>query len=99
MAVAEALDARGHAGGDTAGLLAVLLLVGGSLNGLFVRVLEAWQLHGLDSPLMGVSPFEILAIVVGARAILASAPSVQPDTHTISNRAREGLVATRARVL
>ena len=72
MALANALDARGHAGRDTGALLAAVLLVGGSLNGLLVRVLEAWQLHGFDSPLLGVSSFEILATVVGARAILAS---------------------------
>ena len=56
---------------DSASLLAVMLLVGGSLNGLAVRMAESWQLHGLESPLLGVSPFEVLAIAVGARAIWA----------------------------
>jgi len=51
-------------------LLPAILLVGASLNGLAVRVLEAWQLHGFEQPLMGVSPFELLAIFVGARALL-----------------------------
>lgn len=59
-------------------LLPAVLLVGASLNGLAVRVLEAWQLHGFEQPLMGVSPFELLAIFVGARALMQAAPASEP---------------------
>ena len=76
VAVSEAFGARSPAVRDTGNLLTVLLLAGGCLNGLLVRISEAWQMHGLESPLMGISPFEILAIVIGARAILASGPAV-----------------------
>ena len=54
---------------DQPSLLACVLLVGGCVNGLAVRVLEAWQLHGLKQPLMGVSPFEIVALFVAAQLI------------------------------
>ena len=72
MSAAYWVGSRDGTRAETGNLLAALLLVGGSLNGLAVRVLESWQLHGLDSPFFGVSPFEVLAIVVGARAILAT---------------------------
>jgi len=72
MTVAYAAGTRAEMRDDSANLLVTLLLVGASLNGLAVRMAESWQLHGLDAPLMGISPFEILAMVIGAKAILSS---------------------------
>ena len=59
-----------------ADVLVGALLAGACLNGFAVRVLEAWQLHGLDNPLLGISPFEILAVFVALRAILSAQDEV-----------------------
>ena len=74
-AVVDAGEIRGDAGidGAAASLLTGALLVGACLNGLAVRVLEAWRRHGIESPLMGITPFEIIAILVAARLVM------QPD--------------------
>jgi hypothetical protein len=56
-------------------LLVPVLLTGACLNGLIVRIQEAWQLHGFEEPLLGVSPFEIVAIVLGAVLLAQSEPA------------------------
>lgn len=77
MAMAVADGAQSGLRGDPRDQLAVPLLLGGCLNGLLVRISEAWQTHGLESPLMGISPFEFLAMVIGARAILTAPSSMK----------------------
>lgn len=54
-----------------------VLLVGGSLNGFLVRLTEAWQRQGPDI-LLGVSPFELIILIVAARLLLARPSGVAP---------------------
>jgi hypothetical protein len=59
-------------------MLPAILLVGGSLNGLMVRVLEAWQKQGLDAIFLGISPFELITMAVAA--VLLWAPDERGDS-------------------
>jgi hypothetical protein len=56
-------------------LLPALILIGGSLNGLAARIVEVISVEGFTSLLPGVSPFEALAIVAGAKLMLAGEDS------------------------
>lgn len=63
-----ALERRPAASLDA--LLPVILLVGGSLNGLAVRAVESWSRHGADAIFLGVSPFELIVIAVAVWLML-----------------------------
>ena len=51
----------------------VLLLVGGSLNGFAVRMIESWTQNGFSSVFLGLSPFELITLFVAA-TLVANAP-------------------------
>lgn len=58
---------------DRAAIRAVaVLLCGAALNGFWAQIVSTWYLHGLSSPLLGTSPFDIVAAGVGTWAILRS---------------------------
>ncbi len=59
---------------DVAVLLPLVILIGGSINGLAARIVDAVATQGL-SLLPGVSPFEALAIFAAARLMLSANPS------------------------
>ncbi|MFM1813691.1 MAG: hypothetical protein RLZ98_386 [Pseudomonadota bacterium] len=56
-----------------AAYLPAVLLAGGALNGFAVRMLEAWQQTGAATLFLGVSPFEVIALLVGLHLIVGAA--------------------------
>ena len=61
----------------TVGLPAILL-VGGALNGFVVRIIEHWQLITGQSLFFGISPFELITIVVAAYLYFETEKPTQP---------------------
>ncbi len=59
------------------GLIPVVLLVGGVINGFAVRVIESIRLNGMDTLLFGISPFELIAAGVGGHLLIASARTTE----------------------
>ena len=60
-------------------VIPVALLVGGCCNGMVARIFQTLSVEGLTSPFLGVSPFELLAVVIGAWLMLAA--SAASDSH------------------
>jgi len=58
------------------GLVPVVLLVGGVLNGFAVRIIESIRINGLDTLLFGISPFELIAAGVACHLLIASARTI-----------------------
>lgn len=66
-----------------AAAITAALFVGGCLNGLLARAIESWKDkgHAAAFSLFGVSPFEIIVIVVAARLLIrVDARSLPPAT-------------------
>ena len=58
--------------------LPAILLLAGALNGFAVRIAEQWQLNTGQAILMGISPFELIAIAVAASLYFETAKPTQP---------------------
>lgn len=60
-------------------VIPVVLLVGACCNGMVARIFQTLSVEGLTSPFLGISPFEILAVGIGAWLMLSA--SVASETH------------------
>lgn len=63
--------------GLTLGHLPLIVLLGGVINGFAVRVMESVRIHGLDTLLFGISPFELIATAVAAHLLFVSVPTTK----------------------
>ena len=78
-----------HAEADTSGRVqrialrhaSIVVLVGAALNGFVVRVIEAIKLHGGESLLFGISPFELIALAVASMLLVCADDAV--DHHPV----------------
>lgn len=61
----------------SSGLIPALILIGGVVNGLAVRVLEAIRVNGADTFLFGISPFELITVAVAGHLLMTSTDARQ----------------------
>lgn len=62
------------------GYIPILLLVGGAINGFAVRIMESIRIHGGETLLFGISPFEVIAVLVGATFL---SQAINDDRHHV----------------
>lgn len=62
-------------------LLPTVILIGGLLNGFVVRIMEAVRTTGGETLLFGISPFELIAALVGAHLIVTHDAPQESDTY------------------
>jgi hypothetical protein len=51
-------------------MVCALLLVGAAMNGFAARIIEHWQTGAPASLFLGISPFEVIAVAVGALLVM-----------------------------
>lgn len=57
-------------------LVPTIIMVGAALNGMMARAIESWRSTGFDSVFLGISPFDLLVLVVAAHLSVSSARDV-----------------------
>lgn len=60
-------------GVNYAAWLPIVILCGGVVNGFIVRIMQSVRLNGTDTVFFGISPFELIALLIAAHLLITTA--------------------------